>query len=130
MAIYSADMYVDKKEQLEKIEDICLADELIRAVFDLKSVGSGFLAITDKRLIYYDKEFFKKQKAMVSLPYSRIAQVASGDDKGLLIRRGFFVSDTLYIFPQGQPVKEFEFRGGDKAHRAHYLIMEYLLAQR
>ena len=129
MAIYAGDMYVDKKEQLEKIEDICLADEVIRAVFDLKSVGTGFLAITDRRLIYYDKEFFKKQKAMVSLPYSRIAQVASGDDKGLLIRRGFFVSDTLYIFPQGQPAKEFEFRGGDKAHRAHYLIMEYLLAQ-
>ena len=130
MAIYADDMYVDKREQLTKVEDMCLVDEVIRAVFDLKSVGTGFLGITDKRIIYYDKQFFKKQKAVVSLPYSRIAQVASDDDKGLLIRRGFFVSDRLYVFPQGLEPRVFEFRGGDKAHRAHYLMMEYLLAGR
>jgi hypothetical protein len=129
MAIYSGDMYVDKKEQLDKIEDFCLANEVIRAVYDLKGVSSGFLAITDKRLIFYDKEFFKKQKAVISLPYNRIAQVASDDDKGVLIKRGFFISDKLYVFPQGLEPKVFEFRGGDKAHRAHYLIMEYLLAR-
>jgi hypothetical protein len=128
MAIYSSGMYIDKKEQLEKVEDFCLANEVIRAVFDLKGVSTGFLAITDKRLIYYDKEFFKKQKAVVSLPYTRIAQVASDDEKGILIRRGFFVSDKLYIYPQGLEPKVFEFRGGDKAHMAHYLIMEHLLA--
>jgi hypothetical protein len=128
MAIYASGMYVDKKEQLEKVEDFCLANEVIRAVFDLKGVSTGFLAITDKRLIYYDKEFFKKQKAMVSLPYTRIAQVASDDEKGILIQRGFFVSDKLYVYPQGLEPKVFEFRGGDKAHMAHYLIMEHLLA--
>jgi hypothetical protein len=128
MAIYASGMYVDKKEQLEEVEDFCLANEVIRAVFDLKGVSTGFLAITDKRLIYYDKEFFKKEKAVVSLPYSRIAQVASDDEKGILIRRGFFVSDKLYIYPQGLEPKVFEFRGGDKAHMAHYLIMEHLLA--
>jgi hypothetical protein len=128
MAIYYSGMYIDKKEQLEKVEDFCLANEVIRAVFDLKGVSTGFLAITDKRLIYYDKEFFKKQKAVVSLPYTRIAQVASDDEKGILIRRGFFVSDKLYIYPQGLEPKVFEFRGGDKAHMAHYLIMEHLLA--
>jgi hypothetical protein len=128
MAIHSDDIYADKKEQLEKVEDFCLDSEIIRAVFDLKGVSTGFLAITDKRLIYYDKEFFKKQKAIVSLPYSRIAQVASDDEKGIIVRKGFFVSDKLYIFPQSGEPKVFEFRGGDKAHRAHYLIMEYLLA--
>ena len=128
MVIYAPGMYVDKREQLEKVQDFCLANEVIRAVFDLKGVSTGFLAITDKRLIFYDKEFFKKQKAMVSLPYSRIAQVASDDDKGVLVRAGFFVSDRLYVFPQGQEPKEFEFRGGDKAHMAHYMIMEHLLA--
>ena len=127
MAIYAAGMYVDKKEQLEKVEDFCLQNEVIRAVFDLKGISSGFLAITDKRLIFYDKEFLKKEKAVVSLPYGRITQVASDDDKGILVRRGFFVSDKLYIYPQGQEPKVFEFRGGDKAHMAHYMIMEHLL---
>jgi hypothetical protein len=127
MVIYADDMYVDRKEQLEKVADICKPKEVIRAVFDLKGRGTGFVAITDKRLIYYDKEFFKSSKAIVSLPYSRIAQVASDDDKGLLIKKGFLVSEKLYIYPQGLEPKIFEFRGGDKAHTAHSLIMDYLL---
>lgn len=64
MAIYADDMIVDKKDQLEKIEGICLPDEIIRAVFDLKGRGTGFLGITDKRIIYYDKEFMKKKEAI------------------------------------------------------------------
>lgn len=128
MAIYADDLVVDKKNQLEKIEDICLPHEVIRAVFDLKGRGTGFLGLTDKRLIFYDKEFFKSRKAMVSIPYSRIAAVGSEDNKGFLIKRGFLVTDKLVISAMGLEAKEFEFRGGDKAHLAHNIIMEYLLA--
>ena len=127
MAKYAEDIIVDKKDQLEKIEGICLPEELIRAVFDLKGRGTGFLGITDKRIIYYDREFFKGKKALVSIPHSRIALVASEDSKGFFIRSGFFVSDTLTICAMGSEPKEFEFRGGDKAHRAHNILMEYLL---
>lgn len=128
MAMYSNDMIVDKKEQLEKIEGICLPDEIIRAVFDVKGAGTGFLGITDKRIIFYDKAFLKSKKALVSVPYSRIASVASEDNKGFLIKKGFFVTDTLTINLLGMEEKTFEFRGGDKAHKAHNIIMEYLLA--
>jgi len=124
---YAADMVVDKKEQLEKIESVCLPDETIRAVFDVKGAATGFLGITDKRIIYYDKAYMKRKKALVSVPYSRIACVASEDHKGFLIRSGFFVSDTLIINPIGLEPKTFEFRGGDKAHLAHNIIMEHLL---
>ena len=127
MAKYATDIVVDKKEQLEKIEGICLPDETIRAVFDLKGVGTGFLGITDKRIIYYDKAFLKSKKALVSIPYDRIASIASEDHKGFLIKKGFFVSDTLTISAIGLEPKTFEFRGGDKAHQAHNIIMEYLL---
>lgn len=127
MAILAEDLVFDKKEQLAKIEDICLPDEVIRAVFDLKGAGSGFVGITDKRIIFYDKAFLKKQKAMVSIPYSRITSVGSEDNKGFLVRRGFLVSDELTICAQGMEPKVLEFRGGDKAHLAHRLIMEYML---
>ena len=127
MATYADDMIVDKKEQLEKIEGICLPDEIIWAVFDTRGVGTGFLGITDKRIIYYDKAFLKSKKALVSVPHSRIASVASEDNKGFLIQKGFFVSDILTINPIGMEAKTFEFRGGDKAHKAHNIIMEYLL---
>jgi hypothetical protein len=127
MAVLAEDLVFDKKEQLEKIEDICLPDEVIRAVFDLKGAGSGFIGITDKRIIFYDKAFFKSQRAMVSIPYSRITSIGSEDNKGFLIKRGFLVSDKLTICAQGVEPKVFEFRGGDKAHLAHRLLMEYLL---
>jgi hypothetical protein len=127
MAIHADDMIVDKEEQLEKIENMCLPDETIRAIFDLKGVGTGFLGITDKRIIYYDKAFLKSRKALVSIPYSRIASVASEDNKGLLIRKGFLINDTLTINPIGLGPKTFEFRGGEKAHQVHNIIMEYLL---
>ena len=127
MPYYANDMVVDKKEQLEKIEGVCLPEETIRAVFDTKGTGTGFIGITDKRVIYYDKAFLKARKAIVSIPYSRIASVASEDNKGLIVRGGPFVTDTLTITPIGMEPKTFEFRGGDKAHQAHSLIMEYLL---
>ncbi len=127
MAKYAEGIMVDKKEQLEKIESICLPDEIIRAVFDMKGAGTGFLGITDKRIIYYDKAFLKSKKALVSIPYERIASVASEDHKGFLIKSGFFISDVLTISPIGLEPKTFEFRGGDKAHIAHNMIMEHLL---
>ena len=127
MARYADDMIVDKKEQLEKIESICLPDETIQAVFDLKGAGTGFLGITDKRIIYYDKAFLKSKKALVSIPYNRISSVASEDSKGFIVKKGFFVSDTLTISPTGLEPKTFEFRGGDKAHKAHNTIMQHLL---
>jgi hypothetical protein len=127
MAIHAGDMVVDKKEQLAKIEDFCLPDEVIRAVFDLKGAGSGFIGITNKRIIFYDKAFMRSQKAMVSIPYNRISMVGSEDNKGFLIKKGFFASDKLTITGPGFDDKTFEFRGGDKAHQVHNIIMEYLL---
>ena len=76
MAVYAEDLIVDKTEQLEQIEGVCLPDETIRAVFDLKGRGTGFLGITDKRIIYYDRAFLKSKKALVSIPHDRIASVA------------------------------------------------------
>jgi hypothetical protein len=96
-------------------------------VFDLKGRGTGFLGITDKRIVYFDKEFMKNRKALVSIPFSRISSVASEDNSGFFIQKGFLVSDTLAITLNGGEVKIFEFRGGEKAHLAHMIIMEHLL---
>jgi hypothetical protein len=128
MAKHADDIIVDKQEQLEKIEGVCLPGETIRAVFDLKSMYTGFLGITDKRIIYYDKAFLKAKKALVSIPHNRIASVASEDNGGLIVRKGYFVTDTLTISAIGLEPKTFEFRGGEKAHKAHNIIMEHLLS--
>ena len=128
MAKHAEDIIVDKKDQLEKIEDYCLPNEIIRAVFDLKGGGTGFIGITDKRVIFYDKAFMHKKKAMVTIPYSRIHAVSSEDDSGRLFKRGFFASSKLTLHA-GDDSFAFDFRGGDTAHRAYILIMESLLNQ-
>ena len=127
MAIHAADMVFDRMEQLQKLEGFCQPDEVIRAVFDLKGAAGGFIGITDKRVIFYDKAYMREQKAMVSIPYSRISMVGSEDNKGFLIRRGFLVTGRLTITGEGFGERTFEFRGGDKAHQAHNIIMEYLV---
>jgi len=127
MAKHAEDMIVDKSDQLEKIESVCLDNETILAVFDLKGRGTGFLGITDKRLIYFDKEFMKNRKAMVSLPHHQISSVASEDSSGLFVKKGFFVSDLLVVTPVGGEPKTFEFRGGEKAHIAHNIITRFIL---
>jgi len=116
----------DRQDQVEKVQDALVPGETLEAVFDLKGTGTGFLGITTKRLIFYDKVFLRKMKAVVSLPYSRIATVAAQDQSGIFSGRGFFASSTLIVV-SNHGEHEFEFRGADKAHLAHNLIMSHLL---
>lgn len=116
----------DKKDQLEKIQSGLRAGETVLGVFDMKGGGTGFLGVTNKRVIVYDKAFLRKMKAVISIPYSRIVSVAAQDDTGLLGGRGFFSSSTL-VLTAGSQSYEFEFRGADKAHLAHEMILDCLL---
>jgi hypothetical protein len=122
----SQEVVYDKKEQLEKIWDWILPGETLYVVYDCKGVGTGFLAITDRRLIFYDKQFMRKKKAMVSVPYGQIAAVSSEDEGGLLTGRGFFSSSKIGIHTTGNAYYDFEFRGADKAHNAYCLIVPHL----
>jgi hypothetical protein len=121
----SAPIY-DKLEQLEKIEGVLIPGEAIQAVFDMKGGGTGFLGITTKRLVVYDKSFLRKMKAIVSIPYSRIHSVAAEDERGLLSGSGFFASSKLIITTSHGEL-EFEFRGADKAEHAHRLIIQHMV---
>lgn len=111
----------DKKDQFERIQQYCLPGEVLYAVFDMKGGGTGFLGITDLRLIFFDQAFMRKQKAMVSVPFTKVTMVAS-EDSGALI----FVTSKLLV-RAGDQTWEFEFRSNDKAHRAYRLIMHNLL---
>ncbi len=116
----------DKKDQLQKIASGCLPGETIDAVFDMKGGGTGFIGITNKRLIVFDQAFLRKNKAIVSIPYSRITSIAADDESGLFSGRGFFSSSKVTVTFSGGSY-EFEFRGADKAHVAHNLILSRML---
>ena len=122
----SNEIIYEKKEQFEKIWDWILESETLYVVYDCKGAGTGFVGVTDRRVIFYDKQFMRNRKAMVSVPYSQIAAVSSEDEGGLLAGRGFFSSSKLGIHTTGNAYYEFEFRGADKAHNAYNLIMSHL----
>jgi len=126
MAIHAEDLVFDRKEQLEKIEALCQPDEVIRAVFDCKGSATGFVGITDRRLIFYDQSLTTGRKAMMTIPYSRISMVGSEDTRGRFIKSGFLVTGRLTVTGLGFEDRSFEFRGADKAHHAHRIISEYL----
>lgn len=118
--------YFDKKEQLQKIEAGLLTNEHVIGVFDMKGGGTGFLGITNKRVVIFDKAFMRKMKAVVSIPYSRITSIAAEDDGGWASGRGFMSTSNLVV-RAGSEQFEFEFRGADKAHMAHDMILVGIL---
>ena len=85
-----------------------------------------FWEITNKRVIVYDKVFLRKMKALVSIPFSRITTIAAEDESGLLTGRGFFASSKV-VLTTSHGDFEFEFRGADKAHMAHAMILSHML---
>lgn len=111
----------DKKDQFQRIQQYCLPNEKLYAVFDMKGGGTGFVGITDLRLIFFDQSFIRKQKAMVSVPFTKVTMVASEDSGGLI-----FGTSKLLV-RAGDMNWEFEFRSNDKAHHAYRLIMHNLL---
>lgn len=111
----------DKEDQLKKIQQHLLPTETLLEVFDLKGAGTGFIGLTDKRLIFLDKAFLRKRKAMVTIPYSKITSIASSDEEGMV-----FKTSELTVLA-GSYNYEFEFRGADKARRAYELILERII---
>ena len=104
----------DKKGQLDQIEPWLIQNEKLYAVYDCKGSGTGFVAITDKRLMFYDKAFLGKRKALTSIPFSKVSSVSSVDEG-----RGLFGSTSAIVVRTASEAFEFEFRGGDKAQRAY-----------
>lgn len=115
----------DKEEQLEKIQQYTIPGERIHAVLDMKGGGTGFLGLTDRRLIFYDKAFVQRYKAMVTIPYTKISLIGSEDEEGFFTRGSLFGSSKLRVHV-GPEAFEFEFRGADKAHLAYQIIVSNL----
>lgn len=117
-----AEPYYDNKNQYERIKAYLIPGEEIYAVFDCKGGGTGFAGITDRRVIFYDQGLFLKKKSMISIPYNQVVGIASVDE-GVV----FQTSEITLITGAGR--FSFEFRGGDKAHKAYAYIMTQLLTQ-
>jgi hypothetical protein len=111
----------DNKGQKDRIEALLMPDEQLYAVYDMKGGGTGFVGITDLRLIFLDQAFLRKKKSMVSLPYTHITAIAGEDTGGILF------STSMLTVLAGNQEWEFQFRSTGKAHKVYQLIMRNLL---
>lgn len=114
--------YFDNQKQYDRIVGYMLKGENLFAVYDCKGSGTGFVGITDRRVIFYDQGVFAKKKTMISIPYNQVIGIASADE-GIL----FQTSEITLITAAGR--FSFEFRGADKAHAAYTYIMNQILSQ-
>jgi hypothetical protein len=113
----------DRKDQLEQIQSGLLEGEQVIAVYDAVGAGTGFLGLTDRRVIIQDKSFVGKKIALTSIPYSKITSVSVVSNKSWA---GSFFSTGSLAISVGHLVHEVEFRGDKKTHHAHNVILHYL----
>ncbi|GAA5187120.1 hypothetical protein GCM10023322_34710 [Rugosimonospora acidiphila] len=114
----------DRQDQLEQIQAGLVAGENLLAVYDAHGIGTGFLGLTDRRVIIQDKSFVGEKLAVTSVPYSRIHSVSVLSNKSFA--GSFFSSGTIGIHV-GTLTYEVEFRGSEKAQHVHNEILNRIV---
>lgn len=117
-----SEVIYDSKGQLQQIESGLLDGEQIIAVYDAVGAGTGFIGLTNRRVIIQDKSFVGKRFAITSIPYSKVSSVSVVSNKSWA---GQFFSTGTIAITVGTHIYEVEFRGTEKTHHAHNVILHY-----
>ena len=114
----------DRPEQLQMILSGLLQGEQAVAVYDCIGIGTGFIGLTNQRVILQDKSFVGNKVALTSLPYRNIQAVSMLTNKSML---GKFASSSSIAVSAGSKAFEADFRGDEKAKHAHDVILWHLI---
>lgn len=121
------DPVFDKSEQLEQVQQGMLDGETIIAVYDCIGAGTGFVGLTNLRVVIQDKSFVGKRTAITSIPYENIRSVSLLSNKSWA---GKFFSSSSIAIAAGPTTYEADFRGTEKAHHVHTVILEHITGRR
>jgi Bacterial PH domain len=113
----------DKADQLQKITSGLLQGEIVLAVYDCIGGGTGFVGITDRRIIIQDNSFVGKKTALTSIPYSKINAVSFVSDKSIM---QFHSSSSISISAGGHEYIA-DFRGEQKAKHVHDVVLWHMM---
>lgn len=113
----------DKQDQYDKIAQGLMEGESILAVYDCIGAGTGFVGLTDRRVILQDNSFVGKKVALTSVPYSRVQAVSFVSNKSML---GKWSSSSEIAILVGGTTHECEFRGDEKARLIHDVILRHI----
>jgi len=114
----------DKQEQYDRIREGLMPGESVIAVYDCTGAGTGFVGLTDRRVILQDNSFAGKKVALTSVPYSRVQAVSFVSNKSML---GKWSSTSEVAIVVGGETHECEFRGHDKARLVHDTILQHIV---
>jgi hypothetical protein len=114
----------DRPDQLAKIQAGLMRDETVLAVFDCTGAGTGFVGVTNKRIVLQDNSFVGKKSAVTSIPYKNVQSVSFVSDKSMF---GKFYSSSTIAITAGGAVREATFRGEDKAKYVHDTILWHIM---
>jgi hypothetical protein len=114
----------DKQDQYERVKDGLLSGENVLAVYDCTGAGTGFVGLTDRRVVLQDNSFVGKKVALTSVPYSRVQAVSFVSNKSML---GKWSSTSEVAILVGGVQHECEFRGHEKAKLVHDVILQHIL---
>ncbi len=117
------DVAYDLKDQLRTVEEGLLEGESLYAVYDGKGAGTGFIGLTDLRVILQDESYVGGNIALTSLPYRRIFSVSLVSNRSVF---GRWVEASTLAVAAGDVTYEIEMRGHDKARHAHDLILHFI----
>ncbi|MGH3655808.1 MAG: PH domain-containing protein [Micromonosporaceae bacterium] len=112
----------DQKAQYQQVVSGLLQGEQVIAVYDAVGVGTGFIGLTDRRVVLQDKSFVGKRVAITSIPYSKVTAVSVVSNKSWA---GSFFSSGNIAIHVGQHTYEVELRGVDKTQHLHNVILHY-----
>jgi hypothetical protein len=112
----------DIEEQWQAVEAGLLEGEQLVAVYDAKDAGTGFIGLTDLRVVLQDESYVGGRVALTSIPYGGVHAVSLVANKSFL--GGYVEAATVSIVISGHTY-EVELRGHDKARHVHDVILHY-----
>jgi len=112
----------DKADQAARVASMLIEGEVLYAVYDCKGRGTGFIGITDRRIIARDDGHLKHSKHIVSIPYSQISAVGLGSEYHFAKSN----EGILTIHTGSGEDWEFHFRGDGKTTKAYQRVMQHV----
>lgn len=116
--------YFDRPDQHKRFEELMVPSETLWMTLDCKGSGTGFVGITDKRLMFQDANWRKTRNVIVSVPLDRIHAVGLSSNYSF-IGKG---SGVLSI-QAGDDDWAFEFKVPEKTRIAYLLLMSFVLSR-
>jgi hypothetical protein len=114
----------DRQDQLQQIQSGLMPGEQLFVVYDGKGAGTGFVALTDRRVILQDKSYVGKKIATISVPYSKIATVGVLSNQSVF--GNFFSTSEILVTTTSGTHHEIMLRANDKAKYLHDTILFYI----